>query len=100
MLTILEIDIYIYIIIYKVGQIPSLVMLKSKMPSEEKIVIDTVFHQFVTTEHQTVLRDALLKQCNRILKEVPPNSKYQDWSVYAGTIFKHFIESLDPINIA
>jgi len=55
------------------------------MSSQEKIIIDTFFHQIITTEHQIILRDALLKQCNRILKEIPPNSKYQYWDVYSGT---------------
>ena len=57
------------------------------MSSQETIGIDTFFHQIVTTEHQTILRDALLKQCHKILEEIPPHRKYQYWDVYSGMIF-------------
>ncbi|CAB4484982.1 Lanthionine synthetase C-like protein [Rhizophagus irregularis] len=52
---------------------------------EEKTIIDTTFHQIITTEHKRILCDALLKQCNKILKEIPPNNNYQYWDVYTGT---------------
>ncbi|RIA87675.1 hypothetical protein C1645_776746 [Glomus cerebriforme] len=52
---------------------------------EQLPVVDTTFHQIFTVEHKTILRDALLKQCDRILKEIPPNSNYQYWDVYTGT---------------
>lgn len=51
---------------------------------EEKTIIDTTFHQIITTEHKRILCDALLKQCNKILKEIPPNNNYQYWDVYTG----------------
>jgi hypothetical protein len=55
-----------------------------KMYFEEKTIIDTTFHQIITTEHKRLLCDTLLKQCNKILIEIPPNNNYQYWDVYTG----------------
>lgn len=49
--------------------------------------VPEVYNKIITAEYKALLQKALLRECTRILQEIPPEREYPYWDVYVGKIF-------------
>ncbi|CAG8638468.1 11704_t:CDS:2 [Paraglomus brasilianum] len=46
--------------------------------------VPEVYNKIITAEYKALLQKALLRECTRILQEIPPEREYPYWDVYVG----------------